>query len=294
MNIGAVDQVIARILKVYATWVKGTPVAKMRADWDALFAGANALPPGQPASANGVAGEWIGKGDGVILFLHGGGFRLGSLVSHRDLATRIGAAAKCRVLSLDYRLVPEHRFPAPVEDAVAAYRWLLDQGIAPSRITFVGDSAGGGLCVSAMLSARMQGLPLPAAAVLMSPWTDMEASGESYSSKASRDPIHQKQMLEVMARVYLGDAAKARDPLASPIHGDLRGLPPMLVQVGEREVILDDSRILVERAKAQGVDATLEIWDGMIHVFQLYADELPEGAEAIGHIGSFIKRQLGT
>lgn len=290
-----VDLIVSRIKAVYATWVKGTPVEKMRADWEKMFPEGAAI-PAVPVVADGVPAEWLlgeryPDGD-VILFLHGGGFRLGSPLTHRDLAYRVGVAAECRVLTIDYRLVPEHRFPAPVDDSFSAYRWLLNQGVPATRIALAGDSAGGGLCFSVMFKAREAGLPLPAAAYIMSPWTDMETAGDSYATKADRDPIHQRQMMSIMAKIYLGDMGLARDPLASPIYGDLSGMPPFLAQVGEREVILDDARILVERARSAGGVAELQVWDGMIHVFQQYAPELQEARDAIRQGGVFLRRHL--
>ena len=268
----------------------------MRGDWDALFAEHADDCGFEIIDAGGVEAVWIAapdaRADRIILYFHGGGFRLGSIHSHRDLMERIARAGSARVLGISYRLAPEHVFPAPVEDALAAWRWLLAQNISADRVLFAGDSAGGGLAVSAMLAARQHTLPLPAGAILMSAWTDLEAHGGSYVTRAERDPIHQRGMILGMAKSYLGADGDARDPLASPLHGDLKGLPPMLVQCGGRETVLDDSIVVADKARAAGVAVDLEIEEEMIHVFQMFAAELDEGRAAIDRIGAFIKRHL--
>ena len=293
----AAEAVIARVLRVYKSWGRATDIETMRRDWEALHAPDASAPQPVPITANGVKAAWIGtKGlreDRAILFLHGGGFQMGSIETHRALSAHVAASAGCRVLAVDYRLAPEHRFPAPLEDALAAHDWLLRTGLAPRHIGLAGDSAGGGLAASLMLALKARGTALPAAAALMSPWTDMEASGASFETRAALDPFHQRPMIQALARAYLGRGGDPRNPLVSPVHGDLSGLPPLLIQVGERETVLDDSRRLAERAKEAGVDARLEIWDGMFHVFQLYAGELAEAREAIARIGAHLRRHLG-
>lgn len=296
MDAVPIDTVIAQIRAVYGKWDRSTPIETMRQDWDDLFrARAQPMPP-QKIDAGGVQGEWIlaceepvGR---TILYLHGGGFRLGSIESHRDLLQRLSRAAQARVLAIDYRLCPEHRFPAPVEDALAAYRWMLGQGMAPARIAFAGDSAGAGLAVSTMLAAKAHGLALPGAAVLMSAWTDLEATGRSYDTLAAQDPIHQRPMILALAKGYLGPTRDARDPLASPIRGDLRGLPTMLLQCGGRETLLDDTVGFAEKARAAGVEVETQIFNDMIHVFQMFAAELPEASRAIASAGDFLRRHL--
>ena len=218
-------------------------------------------------------------------------FGLGSIESHRDLMQRLARAADARILAIDYRLSPEHPFPAAVEDALAAYRWLIARGVGASRIAIAGDSAGGGLALSCLAAARAAGLALPAAIYLMSPWTDLTASGASYVTRADRDPMHQRSMILRLAKSYLGAQGDAGDPLASPLFGDLRGLPPLLVQCGGREIIFDDSAALVERARAAGVDARLDVDEEMIHVFQLFG-ELPEAARALARAGAFLKTHV--
>jgi phosphinothricin tripeptide acetyl hydrolase len=224
----------------------------------------------------------------VVLYLHGGGYVIGSPRSHRHLAAAIAGAAGASALLLDYRLAPEHPFPAAVEDATAAYRWLLDQATAPERIVIAGDSAGGGLTVATLLALREARVPLPAGGVCISPWVDLTCSGASYATKAAADPIVRRAGVEEMARAYLG-ATPPRTPLASPLFADLRGLPPLLIHVGSDEVLLDDAVQLAERAKAAGVDATLEIYDRMIHVWHWFLPMLDEAQTAVEAIGRFVR-----
>lgn len=224
----------------------------------------------------------------VVLYLHGGGYVIGSPRSHRHLAAAIAAAGQASALLLDYRLAPEHPYPAAVDDATAAYRWLLDQGIAPGHIVIGGDSAGGGLTVATLLALRDARLPLPAGGVCISPWVDLTCSGGSYRTRAAVDPIVTRTGVEEMARAYLGSSA-ARTPLASPLFADLRGLPPLLIHVGSDEVLLDDAVQLADRARSAGVDATLEVWDRMIHVWHWFLPMLDEAQAAVDGIGRFTR-----
>jgi len=246
----------------------------------------------EPVNAGGVKSEWVtapGADAGrAVLYLHGGGYVIGSINTHRDLASRISRATKARVLLIDYRLAPEHPFPAAVEDSVAAYRWMLAQGLKPSRIAVAGDSAGGGLTVATLVAIRDAKLAVPAAGVCLSPWIDLEGIGDSMKSKASVDPMVQKEGLLEMAAHYL-NGQDARSPLAAPLYADLAGLPPLLVQVGTAETLLDDSTRLAERARKAGVKVTLEPWNDMIHVFQVFAPMLDEGQQAIDKIGEFVR-----
>ena len=225
----------------------------------------------------------------VVLYLHGGGYVIGSPRSHRHLAAAIAAAAEASALLLDYRLAPEHPYPAAVEDATAAYRWLLDQAVAPEHIVIAGDSAGGGLAVATLLALREARVPLPAGGVCISPWVDLTCGGASYETKAAADPIVRRAGVEEMARAYLG-AAPPRTPLASPLFADLDGLPPLLIHVGSDEVLLDDAVQLAERAKRAGVDATLEVYDRMIHVWHWFLSMLDEAQTAVDTIGRFVRR----
>jgi monoterpene epsilon-lactone hydrolase len=297
-NIAAapLELVVERIRRVYCGWSRDTPVAQMRSDWDAAFQPCTVAVSCERVSAAGIDGEWIAGSnaghDKAILYFHGGGFRLGSVSSHRELIARIAEASGCRVLAINYRLAPEHRFPAPLEDAIAAYGWMLGQGLGPKNIAFAGDSAGGNLALAAMLGLRERGAPLPAAAALLSPWTDLAATGESYVSRAGADPIHQRPMILALAKNYLGSDGDPRDPMASPLYADLAGLPPLLIQVGDRETVLDDSVMFAEKARAAGIDVELQIWDGMIHVFQMFASELAEARKAIDSMAKFLNLHL--
>jgi epsilon-lactone hydrolase len=246
----------------------------------------------EKVSAGGVPAEWISapnaSADRAVLYLHGGGYVIGSINTHRDLMARLSRASGFRVLGIDYRLAPEHPFPAAVEDAVAAYRWLLAQGLQPARVAVAGDSAGGGLTVATLVAIREAKLALPGAGVCLSPWVDLEGIGESMTTKASVDPVVQKEGLIGMAGAYLA-GKDPRTPLAAPLYADLKGLPPLLIQVGEAETLLDDSNRLADRAKTAGVKVTLEPWKEMIHVWQMFAPFLPEGQEAIDGIGKYLR-----
>jgi acetyl esterase/lipase len=241
--------------------------------------------------AGGVPAQWVrapeSSEDRVVCYLHGGGYVVGSLKSHEGLAARIAKAAQATVLNIDYRLAPEHPFPAAVEDATAAYRWVLDQGLDAARVVMGGDSAGGGLTVAAMVSLRDAGILLPAAGVCLSPWVDLECIGDSMSSNAEVDPTVTREKLTEMTQTYLGDA-DPRSPLAAPLYADLAGLPPLLIQVGSIETLLDDSTRLHECAARAGVDSTFESSDDMFHVWHHFASMLPEAQEAIDRAGEYI------
>jgi monoterpene epsilon-lactone hydrolase len=247
-------------------------------------------------NAGGVTAEWV-TAEGVpesrvVLYLHGGGYIIGSTRTHRPLMAELSRASSARVLGLDYRLAPEHPFPAPIEDAVATYRWLLNEGYDPARIAVAGDSAGGGLAVAALVQIRYVGLPMPGAAVCISPWVDMEGLGESMESRADADPMVGKEGLLLSAKTYLG-GSDPRAPLAAPLYADLRGLPPTLIQVGDAEVLLDDSTRLAGIAREAGVHVEMDVWDDMIHVWHLFAPILPEGRQALSQAGEFIKKHTG-
>jgi monoterpene epsilon-lactone hydrolase len=246
----------------------------------------------EQTNANGVRAEWnstpSAARDAVLLYLHGGGFVIGSLDSHRHLVSEAGRAAKALTFALDYRLAPEHPFPAAVEDAVAGYRFLLARGYKPERVTIAGDSAGGGLVVSAMIAIRDAGLPQPACGWCISPWVDLEALGETMSTKASADPTVQKAGILDMARLYL-NGADPRLPLAAPIYANLAGLAPLLIQVGAMETLLDDAIRLAKIAGASDVRVDLQIWPEMIHVWHLFHPELKAGLRAIEQGGSFVR-----
>lgn len=249
----------------------------------------------EPIDANGVAAEWSlaprSDRSKVLLFFHGGGYCSGSIVSHRGMVTEAGRAARARTLAVGYRLAPEHPFPAAIEDARSAYRFLLDQGFAPSKIAIAGDSAGGGLTLALMTSVRDAREPLPACAWLVSPWVDLRMTGASLAEKAASDPLISKSYLEELASAYLA-GADPTNPLVSPLHADLAGLPPLLVQVGSAETLLDDAVRIARRAGAADVRVNLEIWPHMIHAWHLWAAQLEAGRRAIASAGAFIRAHL--
>lgn len=251
----------------------------------------------EPADLPGIPAEWLipegceaGK---AILYLHGGGYAIGCIDSHRSLASQIASAAGCRALIVGYRLAPEDPFPAAVEDAAAAFRWLLSRGYAPHRVAVAGDSAGGGLAVALMVYLREAGDPLPAAALLLSPWTDLEVTGGTCGTVGRKDPMLTPKILRDYARLYLG-SRDSRDPLASPLYADLRGLPPMLIQVGTEEILLDDARRLARRAEEAGVEVRLEVEEGMFHVWQFFSPTVPESKEAVERLGGFARDRLAS
>jgi epsilon-lactone hydrolase len=250
----------------------------------------------EPVTANGVRAEWTSTpgadGNAAILYLHGGGFVIGSLDSHRHLVAEAGRAANAWALALDYRLAPEHPFPAAVEDALSGYRFLLSRGYQPGRIAIAGDSAGGGLVISAMVAIRDAALPQPGCGWCISPWVDLEAIGETMSTKAAADPTVQRAGILDMAGLYL-NGADPRSPLAAPIYADLTGLAPFLIQVGAAETLLDDAIRLAKVAGAADVRVDLQIWPEMIHVWHLFHPELGAGLRAVEEGGAFVRNVIG-
>lgn len=246
-----------------------------------------------PVDAGGVPAEWVvaagARDDRAVLYLHGGGYCVGSINTHRQLAGDLSRAAGARVLLIGYRLGPEHAFPAAVDDATRAYRYLL-AAVRPAQSAIAGDSAGGGLTVAALLALRDADVPLPAAGVCLSPWLDLTQSGASMQGKAALDPMVQRDRLQRMADAYLA-GADPKSPLASPLFADLAGLPPLLVHVGTAETLLDDSTRFAERARAADVQVTLDVWDDMIHVWHAFASLLPEGRQAIERVGTYLRQR---
>jgi len=246
-------------------------------------------------TAGGVPAEWVTppgvRHDAVLLYLHGGGYAAGSAVTHRVVAARLARLVGGRALLPEYRLAPEHPFPCAVEDAVAAYRWLVEQErVDPARVVVAGDSAGGGLALVLAVCVRDAGGRLPAALGGISPWTDLAGTGESMRTRAGHDPCFTPEDLRRQAREYLGDVDPT-NPLASPLYADLHGLPPLLAQVGADELLLDDAQRLVERARAVGVDATVEVWPGMWHIFQTQGT-FPESRQALQRLGHYLRQYL--
>ncbi|WP_287421356.1 alpha/beta hydrolase [Reinekea sp.] len=240
--------------------------------------------------AGGVAADWVSVDESedhrVVLYFHGGAYVMGSRNTYRGIAGRIARAARARVLVPEYRLAPEQPFPAAVEDATTCWRWLIAAGYAPQHMAIAGDSAGGGLALATLLALRGGGDPLPACAVGLSPWTDLEGLGPTAVPGVVDDPMLTAEGLRESGRLYA--AADLRNPLAAPLHGDLKGLPPLLLQVGSREILLSDSTRFAEKAQAAGVQVTLEIEAGLIHVWQMFAD-VPEAQTAIERVGVFIR-----
>ena len=246
----------------------------------------------EKVDAGGVPAEWVAAPgfdpDRAVLYLHGGGYAIGSINTHRRLAYDISAVSGARILVIDYRLAPEHPFPAPIEDAAKAWRWLLQQGFAPSRLAIAGDSAGGGLTIATLVNLRDQKLGLPACAVALSPWVDLEGVGNSITTRSEQDPMVQKDGLLWMAGMYL-NGKDAKTPLAAPLHADLKSLPPILIQVGTAETLLDDATRIAEKLHAAGVEVRLAIWPNMLHVFPLFAPILSEGRDGCREIGAYIR-----
>jgi acetyl esterase/lipase len=250
----------------------------------------------QPVDASGVRAEWIWRPESdrgrAILYLHGGGYAIGSIATHRYLMQRIAQTSGARVLGIDYRLAPENPFPAAVDDAVTAWRWMLGQGLQPARCAIGGDSAGGGLTLATLVALRDRGLALPGVGVLLSPWTDLAATGASIKTKAAEDPMVTDAGLRSMADAYLA-GTDPRHPLASPLYADLAGLPPLLIQVGSAEILLDDATRVAEKAKAAGAEVALEAWPDMLHVFQAFPT-LAESGQAIQRIGDFVRSKTAA
>ncbi|MCW8306299.1 alpha/beta hydrolase [Acidiphilium sp. PA] len=244
------------------------------------------------ALVGGVPGEWVEPAVGArpamtVLYLHGGAYLVCSAETHRPIT---GALARrgVRVFAANYRLAPEHRYPAAVDDGLAAYRGLLEQGVMPQRLAIAGDSAGGGLALAVLLAAKEAGLPMPARAVLFSPWTDLAGTGASAIENEGRDPMIIGSKIAEGAKLYLGEA-DPRTPHASPLYGDLAGLPPLMIHVGANEVLRDDSVRLDEKARAAGVVSLLRIWPVVAHVWPMFHSFVPEGRQTLDDSAAFIR-----
>ena len=289
------------------TWIKPNSlhhqdVAAARALTARVPFGAK-LPPGwraRPVQESGLDGEWIEPAASAnpartrcILYLHGGAYVAMSARTHRPLTSRLATWSDARLFALDYRLAPEHPFPAALEDALAVWDALVAEGVDPAKMAIGGDSAGGGLTLALMLSLKAQGRPLPACGWLISPWTDLAMTGATLTTKASVDPLISEAYLTELARQYLAGADPA-NPLISPLRADLAGLPPLLIQVGSAETLLDDAARIAERAGAADVAVTLEVWPHMIHAWPLWAAHLESGRRALAHAGAFIRARLSA
>ena len=292
MTIAQLDSLVSLLRSRPAPAVPVVAEARARFEKMADFLGGAPDAKCEKVDAGGVPAEWVAAPghdpQRAILYLHGGGYVIGSLATHRRLAYDIAAACGARVLLIDYRLAPEHPFPAAVEDAAKAWRWLLQQGFMANRLAIAGDSAGGGLTIATLVNLRDQKLDLPACAVAISPWVDLEGLGNSMVTRSAQDPMVQKDSLKWFAAQYLGSTS-ATTPLAAPLHADLAGLPPILVQVGTAETLLDDATRIAEKLHTAGVDVRLAIWPNMLHVFPLFAPILSEGRDGCLEIGGFIR-----
>lgn len=297
------EQVRNQVKNVIGPMLKATlktPLATRRTQFEALMS-RTALPSDveiKEIEAAGVSCEWVSissgasqQSPGVILYLHGGGYNIGSARSERPLNAALASITGHRVLSVDYRLAPEHPFPAALEDAIAVYRWLLNTGRDSRQIIVVGSSAGGGLALATLVALRDAGDPLPAGAILLSALTDLTASGASYTTNVELDLLDTPEGIAEARTYYLGDR-DPRTPLASPLYADLHGLPPLLIQVGSDEILLDDSTQVAERARAAGVNVRLHVGEGMWHMWQLSAVRapFPEGEAALRQIGDFVEK----
>lgn len=273
-------------------------IAEQRTAMDA-WGDLGSLPAGcshEPLTANGVKAERIAPAGAVegrwLLYLHGGGYVLGSPRSHRPMVARLADAAKATAISADYRLGPEAPFPGAVEDAVAVYRWMLDQGADPARTIIGGDSAGGGLTAATALKLKALGLPQPAGLFMISPWADLTQSHATYATKGPGDPMISAERLNMMAAAYAG-GADVRDPLVSPVFGDFEGVAPMLIHVGSEEALLGDSLMLADRAGQARVHVRLEVWPEMIHVWHAFGGQLHAARRAINVAGAWMAERCG-
>ena len=271
------------------------PLEEMRSDFEGMAFPAPDDVTLEAVDAGGVPAEWLtapgADAERAVLYLHGGGYAIGSLRSHRKLASDVSRAARARVLLLDYRLAPEHPHPAALDDSTAAYRWLLGQGLEPRRLAVAGDSAGGGLTIATLVSLRDAGSPLPAAGVCISPWVDLSCTAASFTENADLDPMVSRTLLQRMGSWYLCDL-DPRTPLAAPLHADLSGLPPLLIHVGGTEVLRDDAVALADRARAAGVEVTLGVWPEMMHVWHVFCGRVPEASQAMEEVGNFLRRHM--
>ena len=275
--------------------VKKLPIAERRLA-DDKNASNFPLPEGteiEAVTTGNFKGEWVRtpnvRSDAAMLYLHGGAYVFCSPLTHRHLVAGISAATNLPAFAVDYRLAPEAAFPAAVDDTLAAYQWLIEQGFSPDKIVVAGDSAGGGLTLALMISLREAGLPLPAAGVLICPWVDLTLSGASYS--ATPEALGTRERLVNLVQLYL-DGADIKNPLTSPLFADLRGLSPLLIHGGTADPFFSDSISLEPVAKAAGVETTLEVWEDMVHIWHFFHPMLSEGREAIAKIGKFVKGKI--
>lgn len=275
----------------YGRWAGLTDITDLRAGFDAMLPAAGGDVTARADTVGGVPGEWItvpGSGSATILYLHGGGYFVGSAAGYRGLASRVAGAAGARAFVADYRLAPEHRFPAAFDDALAVYRGLIASGVDPAEIAVVGDSAGGGLALALLVALRDAGDPLPAAVSVMSPMVDHTISGDTYDSLQGIDPLINKDHAAGPSAMYRGELDPA-DVRVSPVFADLTGLPPLQVQVGSTECLLADALRIAENARRAGVAVDLHVAYEMVHVYQMFPDEFPQAAQDIADVGRFVR-----
>ncbi len=272
-------------------------VDEQRANYEAML-GANPMADDvavQEITIEHVNADWVtvpqSRADRVLLYLHGGGYMIGSNRAYREYGGRLARAAQARVCILNYRLAPEHPFPAAVDDAVMAYQWLLNDGVQANQIVIAGDSAGGGLALATLFRLRDAALALPAGAALLSPWVDLEGTGASSAPGAVDDPLVSQEALQNMSVAYA--ARDLRHPLASPLHGEFDGLPPLLIQVGTREILLDDAVRTAEKARNAGVEVSYFQGEDLIHVWPVLIAGAPESVAAVEQIGDFVAARTG-
>ncbi|WP_245441428.1 alpha/beta hydrolase [Rhizobium vallis] len=276
-------------------WLRGQELPPETSEWSAL----TEEPGGVDYIETNLAGKtalWVqpklAAKDRIMLYVHGGGYLGGSIWTHRKMVGHIAKAVGCYALIATYDYAVQSKFPRQIEQIVGAFEWLAEQGIEPKHTIGAGDSAGAGLIVAATMRLRDAGRPLPAALLSISGWHDLSASGRSYQANREKDAFFQKEAVEMLATQVLG-GADARDPFASPIFADLKGLPPINLQVGGDETLLDDSRVLADRAKAAGVEVRLEVFPGMLHTFQMMAGRAPEADDAIERFAQWVRPRLG-
>lgn len=283
-----------------ATETAEPPLEIQRKSWEEALESTNRFLTANitPVNINNLSAEWVVTEEPqkvskkAILYLHGGGYNAGSSITHRALAALVSQASGVPILVINYRLAPEDPFPAAVEDTVTAYRWLLQTNFDPGSIIFGGDSAGAGLAMAAILKLREETVPLPKATFLISPWLDLALTGASIETHVSLDPVVTPQALRQAAQYYAGKN-DLKNPLISPLFASMHSLPPLLIQVGQHEVLLDDARRFAEKAQAAGGEVQLEVWDGMWHVWHAWAPALPEASAAINRIGTFVRQNFG-
>ena len=290
-----VERVANSVLDTYKSWGRESTFEARQKSWDAFLADESSVKRLETFSIGALEAAWIKpndtKRDGAILFAHGGGFQIGSMISHSELAARLADETGMRVLIFNYRLSPEYIFPAALEDALTAYNYLTQNGYRPNQISLAGDSAGANLILGLVQKLKATEQDMPKSMVLLSPWTDMQLRGESYETRAAVDPIHQRSLLARTAKTYLGGHDPA-DPLVSPLNAELTDFPAAMIQVGDLETVLSDAVDFAQRLRTHGVSCELQVWPDMIHVFQQFPTALEEARTSVQQLSKFITTQF--